>query len=152
VLAGGYRIVEGVGDEAAPVVTLVGTGAILPEVVAAAAELSDEGVVAHVVDVTSGDRLYRAWQHAMRAGIRSATKPTLPSILRDLFPVRAPLVTVHDGASHTMSWLGSALGVPAVSLGVDEFGQTGSISDLYDLHDLSAGSIVNGALAALSMA
>jgi pyruvate dehydrogenase E1 component len=39
-----------------------------------------------------------------------------------------------------------------VIFGVDEFGLTGSISDLYDLHDLSAGSIVNDALAALSLA
>ena len=50
-----------------------------------------------------------------------------------------------------MAWLGSALGVPAVSLGVDSFGQSGSITDLYESHDLSAGSIVNGALAALAL-
>ena len=68
-----------------------------------------------------------------------------------MFPERAPIVTVHDAASHTMSWLGSALGVPAVSLGVDSFGQSGTISDLYRAHDLDAGSIVNAALAALSL-
>ncbi len=151
VLAGGYRIVEGDGEQDAPVVTLVGTGAILPEVLEAAAELADEGVVAHVVDVTSGDRLYRAWQQSLRVGIRSASRPLRPRVLDELFPTRGPLVTIHDGASHTMSWLGSALGVQAVCLGVDEFGQTGSISDLYDLHDLSAGSIVNAALAALAL-
>jgi len=50
-----------------------------------------------------------------------------------------------------MAWLGSALGVPAVSLGVDSFGQSGSIADLYESHDLSAGAIVNGALAALAL-
>jgi pyruvate dehydrogenase E1 component len=153
VLAGGYRIVEGddAGDPETPTVTLVGTGAVLPEVLAAASELADEGVVAHVVDVTSGDRLYRGWQHALRAGIRSAATPQRSLVLDALFPTRGPLVTVHDGASHTLSWLGSALGVPAVCLGVDDFGQTGSVADLYELHDLSAGSIVNAALAALSL-
>jgi pyruvate dehydrogenase E1 component len=49
-----------------------------------------------------------------------------------------------------MAWLGSALGVPAVSLGVDSFGQSGTVGDLYAAHDLDSGSIVNGALAALS--
>jgi pyruvate dehydrogenase E1 component len=68
-----------------------------------------------------------------------------------VFGGRAPVVTVHDAASHTMSWLGSALGVPAVSLGVDTFGQSGAVSDLYRVHDLDAGSIVNAALAALSL-
>ena len=68
-----------------------------------------------------------------------------------MFGDRAPIVTVHDAASHTLSWLGSALGVPAVSLGVDGFGQSGAVSDLYRAHDLDPGSIVNAALAALSL-
>ena len=45
----------------------------------------------------------------------------------------------------------AALGVPAVSLGVDSFGQSSTVSDLYRAHDLDAGSIVNAALAALSL-
>ena len=65
---------------------------------------------------------------------------------------RAPLVTVHDAASHAMAWMGSAMGVPAVSLGVDTFGQSGTVSDLYELHQLTPGDIVNAALAALSQA
>ena len=158
VLAGAYRLVdaaaaaqEGAAENGAPPVYLVGTGAVLPEVLAAAAELADEGIAATVVDVTSPDRLYRAWQRTLRQGVRTATAPSIPGALRSAFPDRAPVVTVHDAASHTMSWLGSALGVPAVSLGVDSFGQSGSVADLYRAHDLDSGSIVNAALAALSL-
>jgi len=75
----------------------------------------------------------------------------VPGALRAAFPERAPVVTVHDAASHTLSWLGSALGVPEVPVGVDEFGQSGTIDDLYELNDLTSGSIVNAALAALSL-
>jgi pyruvate dehydrogenase E1 component len=50
-----------------------------------------------------------------------------------------------------MAWIGSALGVPCVPLGVDEFGQSGTVADLYRIHDLLPGSIVNAALAALSL-
>jgi len=153
VLAGAYRLVD--ADEAAaggaPPVYLVGCGAVLPEVLQAAAELADEGIAATVVDVTSADRLYRAWQRTLRHGVRTATAPSIPGALRSAFPDRAPVVTVHDAASHTMSWLGSALGVPAVSLGVDTFGQSGAVADLYQAHDLDPGSIVNAALAALSL-
>jgi pyruvate dehydrogenase E1 component len=152
-LAGAYRLVAA-GDQAAagaPPVYLVGCGAVLPEVLQAAAELADEGIAATVVDVTSADRLYRAWQRTLRQGVRTATAPSIPGALRSAFPDRAPVVTVHDAASHTMSWLGSALGVPAVSLGVDAFGQSGAVADLYRAHDLDAGSIVNAALAALSL-
>ena len=58
---------------------------------------------------------------------------------------------MHDASSHAMAWLGSALGVPACRSGVDRFGQSGTIADLYALHDLDAGSIVNAALAAISL-
>jgi pyruvate dehydrogenase E1 component len=155
VLAGAYRLIDadaagGEGDRA-PRVYLVGCGAVLPEVLAAAAELTDEGIAADVIDVTSADRLYRAWQRTLRQGVRTATAPSIPGALRTAFPDRAPIVTVHDAASHTLSWLGSALGVPCVSLGVDSFGQSGAVADLYRAHDLDPGSIVNAALAALSL-
>ncbi|SCG71214.1 pyruvate dehydrogenase E1 component [Micromonospora echinaurantiaca] len=154
-VAGAYRLVDAhqayphLAD--APVVQLAASGAVLPEVLAAAAELADEGIAAHVVDVTSLDRLYRAWQRTLRQGVRTATVPSVPGALRTAFADRVPVVTVHDAASHAMAWLGSALGAPAVPLGVDEFGQSGSVGELYELHDLLPGSIVNAALAALAL-
>jgi pyruvate dehydrogenase E1 component len=157
VLAGTYQLADGrealAAEEAdgAPVVHLAGAGAVLPEIVAAAAELAGEGIVAHVVDLTSADRLYAAWQRTLRQGIRTATTPSVPGAIRAAFTERAPIVSVHDAASHTLAWLGSALSTACVPIGVDQFGQSGGISDLYELHDLTPGSIVNGALAALSL-
>ncbi|WP_207933572.1 1-deoxy-D-xylulose-5-phosphate synthase N-terminal domain-containing protein [Actinomadura sp. GC306] len=157
-LAGAYRLRDAhhdrpaLRDEGAPVVHLAASGAIMPEVLAAAEELGEEGVAAHVVDVTSAGRLYRAWQGGLRQGVRTATARPGPGVLRAAFAERAPVVTVQDAASHALSWLGSALGVPAVPLGVDEFGQSGGIRDLYELHDLRPGAIVNAALAALHLA
>ena len=159
VLAGGYRLRDAftahphlASDEGrAPMVHLVGSGPVLPEVIVAADELAEEGIAAHVVDVTSSDRLYGAWQRTLRQGVRTATAPSLPGPLWSVFGERAPIVTVHDAASHAMSWFGSALGVPCVPLGVDGFGQSGSIPDLYAAHDLDSGSIVNAALAALAL-
>ncbi|HEX5598518.1 MAG TPA: pyruvate dehydrogenase [Micromonosporaceae bacterium] len=157
VLAGAYRLVDAhhaypqLRDSGAPVVYLAASGAVLPETLAAAAELADEGIAAHVVDITSLDRLYSSWQRTLRQGVRTATVPSIPGALRSAFGDRAPVVTVHDAASHAMAWLGSALGVPCVPLGVDEFGQSGTVRDLYGRHDLLPGSIVNAALAALSL-
>src|SRR6266498_2087957 len=153
VLAGGYRLVDAAvaASDGSPSVYLAGCGAALPDVLAAAAELADEGIAAHVVDITSAARHGRAGRRTLRQGVRTATAPSIPGALRTVFPDRAPIVTVHDAASHTLSWLGSALGVPAVSLGVDAFGQSGAVADLYRAHDLDAGSIINAALAALSL-
>ncbi|MBQ1015951.1 pyruvate dehydrogenase, partial [Micromonospora sp. M51] len=100
VVAGAYRLVD--AHQAyphlvdAPVVQLAASGAVLPEVLAAAAELADEGIAAHVVDVTSLDRLYRAWQRTLRQGVRTATVPRLPGALRSACAARGPVVTVHD--------------------------------------------------------
>jgi len=162
VLAGGYRLVDAFqsfsdltaikeAGNAVPVVHLAATGAVMPEVLEASQELAEEGIAAHVIDITSADRWYRAWQRTFRQGVRTATTPSVPGALRGAFPDRAPIVTIHDGASHALSWLGSAMGVHAVSLGVDSFGQSGTVSDLYGLFDLTPGSIVNAALGALEV-
>lgn len=158
VLAGAYRLFEsGPLDPAnadsrpKPRVHIVACGAVVPEALAAAAELTDEGIAANVVDFTSSDRVFRAWQSTIQAAVRTASAPSTPGVLRAAMPFRAPVVTVHDGSSHHLAWVGSALGVPSVSLGVDSFGQSGRIGDLYQAHALESGAIVNAALAALSL-
>ena len=154
VLAGGYVLVPAPSaDELdGPLVRLVAAGAVQPEVVAAQAELEAEGVRAEVLDVTSLTRLYRGWRGALRIGVRSAREPDaahLDVLLRRSEPT-APIVTVHDAASHAMAWLGSVTGAPVVPLGVDAFGQSGRIPDLYDAFELSTGHVVTAALAALA--
>ena len=157
VLAGAYRLVDGrnalskIDNHLAPVVYLAASGAVMPEVLAAAKQLAEEGVVAHVVDITSLGRVFGSWQRTLKQGIRTASTPSLPGVLRATFTEKAPIVSIHDGSSHAMAWLGSALGVPQVAMGVDNFGQSGNIPDLYAIHDLNTESIINGALAALSL-
>jgi pyruvate dehydrogenase E1 component len=150
VLGGAYLLREAPPAQA-PTVYLAASGAVLPEVLLAADELTDEGIAVNVVDITSLDVLYGQWRAELRRGIRSARTPATPGVLRSAFPRTAPVVTVHDAASHAMAWLGSALGVPCVPLGVDSFGQSGSVPELYQLHDLYPGAIVNAALAALEL-
>lgn len=157
VLAGAYRLVDGRveltkdSDATAPVVYLVSCGAVMPEVLSAAKHLAKEGVIAHVIDITSLGRVFGSWQRTLKQGIRTARTPSLPGVLRATFTEKAPIVSIHDGSSHAMAWLGSALGMPQVAMGVDSFGQSGNIGDLYGIHDLDSESIINGALAALSL-
>ena len=69
-------------------------------------------------------------------------------ILDELFPSdrAAPLVTVLDGHPHTLAFLGSVRGVPVASLGVDDFGQSGDVDDLYEHFGIDAETIVGAAL------
>ncbi|MDQ3470105.1 MAG: hypothetical protein M3487_10130, partial [Actinomycetota bacterium] len=57
---------------------------------------------------------------------------------------------VHDAASHHLAWLGGVFGAPTVPVGVDEFGQSGSIAELYGEFGMLADQLVNAALVAVA--
>jgi pyruvate dehydrogenase E1 component len=150
VLAGAYRLVE--PDGPADVVIAV-CGPVVTEAVRAANLLADEGVGALVIDVTSSDRLYRGWRSELRsagkAGRAASSSHHLAHVLHES-ERHLPIVTVHDAASHHLAWLGGVFGARTVPIGVDQFGQSGTIHDLYGLFDLLAEQIVNAALVALA--
>jgi pyruvate dehydrogenase E1 component len=61
---------------------------------------------------------------------------------------RLPILTVQDASSHAMSWLGSVFGQPVVPIGVDRFGESGTINELYESFGLLPDQIVNSGIAA----
>ncbi|HUA73987.1 MAG TPA: pyruvate dehydrogenase [Solirubrobacteraceae bacterium] len=140
VLRGGYRLREAEGG--APEVTLVGMGAILPEVLDAADELAAAGRRADVVCLTSPDLIFRALQ--ARQGLYEGDD----SVLGELFPRErlAPLVTVLDGHPHALSFLAAVHGAPIACLGVQDFGQSGDVQDLYRHFGIDADTVVGAAL------
>ena len=123
-----------------------------PESVAAATELNAEGVAATVIHLTAPGRVYRG-ARAPYSVVAGGSVIRRPSHLHRLVPVderSRPVVSVHDAASHNLSWIGSALGTRQFSLGVDRFGESGTISDLYAATGISAGDIVNAALVSIT--
>jgi pyruvate dehydrogenase E1 component len=159
VLAGGYRIVDrSVHAPALPAgdaVQIFVGGIMVPEAIAAARALHAEGIAANVINVTSSDRLFDTLRQARRAQLRDARAPLDLGHLEALLPVgerRAPIVTIQDGASHSLAFLGAAFGVPVVPLGVDEFGQSGSRQELYHTTGIDTAQIVNAAMLALELA
>ncbi|MEM9132581.1 MAG: 1-deoxy-D-xylulose-5-phosphate synthase N-terminal domain-containing protein [Actinomycetota bacterium] len=148
VLAGGFRLRD--GDPAlADGVILVTSGATVPEALAAADELEAEGLAATVLCLSSADRVYRGWQQGLRKQVSDlGVGPDgghVATLIDDGERGR-PLVSVQDAASHSLAWLGSALGVRQMALGVDRFGESGRIADLYDAVGISTAHIVNAAL------
>jgi pyruvate dehydrogenase E1 component len=139
VVAGGYRV-RASGSR--PAVTLVGVGAVLPEVVAAGDELADAGVACDVICLTSADLVYRALR--ARQGLQDGDD----SILDVLFPAEraAPIVSVLDGHPHALTFLSAVRCVPIASLGVDDFGQSGDVGDLYRHFGIDTVTIVGAAV------
>ena len=63
---------------------------------------------------------------------------------------QAPIVTVQDGASHNLAWLGSLFGSYLIPLGVDDFGQSGTPADLYRHFGIDSQAIFEAALVGLN--
>jgi pyruvate dehydrogenase E1 component len=136
VLAGGYPMRRAKGS---PRVTLVGMGAVMPDVIAAAEVLGDD---TDVVCVTSADLLFRALR--ARAGFGDHGDDVLDELLP---PDRAaPIVTVLDGDPHALAFLAAVNATPLTPLGVTRFGQSGDLGEVYEHHGIDAETIVGAAL------
>ena len=141
VIAGGYRLSArpAADDE----VTLVGAGAIMTEVIEAAARLESLGVRAGIVCLSSPAKIFRAVQERSKVSASSRS-----AIADELFPAAhpAPLVTVLDGHPHTLAFLAGVRGDRIRNLGVSDFGQASSVSQAHAIHGIDAASIVGSAL------
>ena len=139
VVAGAYPLRR----TAAPKVTIAAMGAVVPEALAAAERLSAAGLPADVVCVTSPGLIFQALR--VRQGLAAGGETW---ILDQAFPVTraTPLVTVLDGHPHTLAFLATINRVPHAALGVAQFGQSGSIEDLYRYNGLDTDSIIRAAL------
>jgi pyruvate dehydrogenase E1 component len=135
VVRGGYRLLdarEGAGYDPERAVNVFAAGVMVPDALAAARRLAADGVFASVVAVTSPDLLYR--------GLR-APRPYLEELVT-ADEEDVPIVSVLDGHSHALGFLGGALGVTQIALGVDDFGQSGTRGELYRHYGIDADAIV----------
>ncbi|MFC3675317.1 transketolase [Ferrovibrio xuzhouensis] len=122
------------------------SGAVAPEAIAAAGLLGEARRDIGLLAVTSADRLHVGWQASRRA--RRDGRDAAPShveILLSGLPRNCGIVSVLDGHPATLAWLGGVAGHRIEALGVDRFGQTGDIDDLYAYYGLDANAIIAAA-------
>ncbi len=122
------------------------TGAVAPEAIEATGLMSEDRRDIGLLAITSADRLNAGWTAAQTArenGLSHATSH-IERLLADV-PSHCGIVTVIDGHPATLGWLGSVHGHRTRSLGVDHFGQTGSIAELYRHYGIDARGIISAA-------
>ncbi len=122
------------------------TGALAPEAIEAVGLMGEDRRDIGLLAVTSADRLNAGWTAASRArehGLVHA-RSHIERLLEDL-PPHCALVTVLDGHPATLAWLGSVAGHRTRALGVEHFGQTGSLNALYRHFGIDAGGIIAAA-------
>jgi pyruvate dehydrogenase E1 component len=129
---------------------IVCVGPPVAEALEAHAVLAEDAPGAGLLMVTSADRLHEDWLAALRrrrAG-EAAVRAHVEDLLAPLSP-DAALVTVLDGHPAALSWLGAVRRQRVAPLGVERFGQSGDIPDLYRAYGLDAEAIVAAAAEAL---
>jgi len=120
---------------------LVYAGAVAPEVLAAAEAMADDLPGLGILAVTSADRLHADW---LAKGKRSHVASLLGAL-----PGHARLVTILDGHPLNLSWLGAVRGQKVSALGVEAFGQSADIPDLYRAQGIDTDAIIDAAAAVL---
>jgi pyruvate dehydrogenase E1 component len=143
ILAGGYwHRAPGPNCE----LVIAYTGALAPEAIEAAGLIGEDRRDIGLLAVTSADRLHAGWSGAQRAREAGAShaQSHVERLLSDL-PPYCVLVSAVDGYPATLSWLGSVHGHRARGLGVEHFGQTGTIADLFRHYGLDSQGIVRAA-------
>ncbi len=147
VITGGYWLRQ---PEEGAELAIVYSGAVAGEALAAWEAIAEEVPGAGLLAVTSADRLNAEWSAAQLArqqgqgAARSHVEQLLAPLAGD-----AGLVTVLDGHPATLGWLGSVRGQRVQALGVEHFGQSGDVADLYARYRIDAEAIQQACAAAL---
>ena len=122
------------------------TGAVAPEAIQAVGLMAEDRRDVGLLAVTSADRLNAGWTAAQRARERGLVhaRSHIERLLAEI-PPDCGIVTVLDGHRATLAWLGAVHGHRVRPLGVEHFGQTGSIPDLYRHYGIDANAVVAAA-------
>jgi pyruvate dehydrogenase E1 component len=118
---------------------IICTGVIVGEVINCLNLIKDEELNIGIFIATSPDALYEDW-------ITSTKKSNYKSHLeKKLFNVntKTPIITIIDGHSSALSWIGSIKGQKIIPLGVNKFGQSGDLKEVYQFNEIDLNSIVD---------
>jgi len=123
------------------------TGAVAPEAIEAIGLIGESRRDVGLLAITSADRLHSGWTAARQMRRHRRGPAHLSHIEKLLAPLPRDcgIVTVIDGHPAALGWLGSVRGHRVEALGVEHFGQTGTINDLYRHHGIDANAIIDAA-------
>jgi pyruvate dehydrogenase E1 component len=128
-------------------VVIAYTGAVAPEAIEATGLIGENRRDVGLLAVTSADRLHSGWSAARKLRRDRRGLPHLSHVEKLLTPLPRDcgIVTVIDGHPAALGWLGGVCGHKVEALGVEHFGQTGNIGDLYRHYGIDANAIIDAA-------
>jgi pyruvate dehydrogenase E1 component len=132
-------------------VTLLGSGAILTEVIKAAQELAKRGIASDVLSITSWSELARDGQRYLSARLQGTPLEGQCFIAEQLAASAGPIIAATDYVRLVPEQIRAYLpcGREYVTLGTDGFGRSDTRAELRRFFNVDAEAIVNAALVSL---
>jgi pyruvate dehydrogenase E1 component len=151
VLRGGYRFAAYGPKGSKPQVSLMGSGAILTEVIRAAELLAEQGIASEVISVTSWSELARDGQRCADLANEAGGSAEVAQVVQLLGTARGPIVAASDYVRAVPDSIRAHVPVKRrfITLGTDGFGRSDTRAALRGFFGVDAQSIVGVALAAL---
>jgi pyruvate dehydrogenase E1 component len=150
VIKGLYRFSEAAGGRAAQI-RLIGSGAILREVIAAAELLEREWQVASEVwSATSFSELSREARETQRWNRLHPTSPPRTSFVAQCLSGQAPIIAATDYVIAYPSLIAGFVDAPFVALGTDGFGRSDTRAALRRFFEVDRHHVVVAALQSLA--
>ena len=135
ILNGAYWYLE----EAKMELVIACSGVIVEEVLKCREALINDDLNIGVLVVPSPDMLYRNWENSKKT---DDLKPHIETILENISK-QTPIITIIDGHSSSLSWIGAVRGHKVFPLGVNKFGQSGDLKEVYEDTNIDFKSIID---------
>ena len=120
-------------------IILICTGVMIGEVEKLQDEITKEEIDLGILIATSPDRLYLDWLNSKDNNTTSHIEKTLQAYNNR----STALITIIDAHSSSLAWIGSVLGQRVYPMGLNKFGQSGDLDEIYKYTNIDFKSIID---------
>ena len=117
---------------------MICTGVIVGEVEKLKEEITKDEIDLGILIATSPDKLYSEWINAKDNNTTSHIEKML-----DIYNNNTTLITIIDAHSSSLAWIGSVLGHKVYPMGLNKFGQSGDLDEIYSYTNIDFKSIID---------
>ena len=119
-------------------IILICTGIMIGEVEKLQKKITQEEVDIGILIAISPDKLYSDWMISKS----NSTSSHIEKILK-LYNRNTTIITIIDAHSSSLAWIGSVLGHKVFPMGLNKFGQSGDLAEVYKYTNIDFKSIID---------
>ncbi len=120
-------------------IIIICTGVMIAEVEKSLEEIYHDEIDIGLLIAISPDKLYKDWEKSKYSGNISQ----IENKLKPFSNKTTGIITIIDGHSSSLSWIGGVLGHKIFPMGVNKFGKSGDLEEVYKYTNIDFKSIID---------